>query len=170
MVKKRKTELPVIGWREWVKLPTLGIDKIKVKVDSGARSSSIQAVNLKIFDRDGEQWVRFKIHPIQRSIKDTVETEAKILEFRSVKSSNGVAKIRPVILADVELLGQVWQVELTLASRDNMGFRMLLGREAFRDRFLVDGGKSYYGGRPKRKKKVIKRVKKDSGSQNQGEL
>ncbi|MCI5115885.1 MAG: ATP-dependent zinc protease [Candidatus Electrothrix sp. AX1] len=170
MVKKRKTELPVIGWREWVKLPTLGIDKIKVKVDSGARSSSIQAVNLKIFDRDGEQWVRFKIHPIQRSIKDTVETEAKILEFRSVKSSNGVAKIRPVILADVELLGQVWQVELTLASRDNMGFRMLLGREAFRDRFLIDGGKSYYGGRPKRKKKVIKRVKKDSGSQNQGEL
>ncbi len=170
MVKKRKTELPVIGWREWVKLPTLGIDKIKVKVDSGARSSSIQAVNLKIFDRDGEQWVRFKIHPIQRSIKDTVETEAKILEFRSVKSSNGVAKIRPVILADVELLGQVWQVELTLASRDNMGFRMLLGREAFRDRFLVDGGKSYYGGRPKRKKKVIKRVKKDSGSQNQREL
>ncbi|MCI5227034.1 MAG: ATP-dependent zinc protease [Candidatus Electrothrix sp. AX2] len=170
MVKKRKTELPVIGWREWVKLPTLGIDKIKVKVDSGARSSSIQAVNLKIFDRDGEQWVRFKIHPIQRSIKDTVETEAKILEFRSVKSSNGVAKIRPVILADVELLGQVWQVELTLASRDNMGFRMLLGREAFRDRFLVDGGKSYYGGRPKRKKKVIKRVKKDSGFQNQGEL
>ncbi|WYD81419.1 MAG: RimK/LysX family protein [Candidatus Electrothrix gigas] len=170
MVKKRKTELPVIGWREWVKLPTLGIDKIKVKVDSGARSSSIQAVNLKIFDRDGEQWVRFKIHPIQRSIKDTVETEAKILEFRSVKSSNGVAKIRPVILADVELLGQVWQVELTLASRDNMGFRMLLGREAFRDRFLIDGGKSYYGGRPKRKKKVIKLVKKDSGSQNQGEL
>jgi hypothetical protein len=170
MVQKKKRDLPVIGWREWVKLPTLGIDKIKVKVDSGARSSSIQAVNLKTFDRDGEQWVHFRVHPMQRSSVNTVETEAKILEFRSVKSSNGIAKIRPVILTDIELLGQIWQVELTLASRDNMGFRMLLGREAFRDRFLVDGGKSYYGGRPKRKKKVIKRVKKDSGSQNQGEL
>lgn len=167
MVKKRKATLPIIGWREWVKLPTLGIDKIKVKVDSGARSSSIQAVNLKTFNRDGEQWVRFRVHPIQRSSKDTVETEAKILEFRSVKSSNGVAKIRPVILADIELLSQTWQVELTLASRDNMGFRMLLGREAFRDRFLVDGGKSYYAGRPERRKKVSKRVKKDSGTQSQ---
>lgn len=167
MVKKRKATLPIIGWREWVKLPTLGIDKIKVKVDSGARSSSIQAVNLKTFNRNGEQWVRFRVHPIQRSSKDTVETEAKILEFRSVKSSNGVAKIRPVILADIELLNQTWQVELTLASRDNMGFRMLLGREAFRDRFLVDGGKSYYAGRPERRKKVSKRVKKDSGTQSQ---
>jgi hypothetical protein len=170
MVQKKKRDLPVIGWREWVKLPTLGIDKIKVKVDSGARSSSIQAVNLKTFDRDGEQWVHFRVHPMQRSSVNTVETEAKILEFRSVKSSNGIAKIRPVILTDIELLGQIWQVELTLASRDNMGFRMLLGREAFRDRFLVDGGKSYYGGRPQRKKKVIKKAKKDTGSQNQGEL
>mgnify|MGYP001826070738 CR=1 FL=1 len=170
MVRKKKRELPVIGWREWVKLPTLGIDKIKVKVDSGARSSSIQAVKLKTFERDGEQWVRFRIHPIQRSSKNTVEVEAKILEFRSIRSSNGIAKVRPVILVDVELLGQVWQVELTLASRDNMGFRMLLGREAFRDRFLVDGGKSYYGGRPERRKKVIKQVKRDSESQNQGAL
>ena len=170
MVRKKKRELPVIGWREWVKLPTLGIDKIKVKVDSGARSSSIQAVKLKTFERDGEQWVRFRIHPIQRSSKNTVEVEAKILEFRSIRSSNGIAKVRPVILVDVELLGQVWQVELTLASRDNMGFRMLLGREAFRDRFLVDGGKSYYGGRPERRKKVIKQVKRDSESQNHGAL
>jgi len=169
MVKKRKVELPIIGWREWVKLPSLGIDKIKVKVDSGARSSSIQAVNLKTFDRDGEQWVHFRIHPMQRSSKNTVEAEAKILEFRSVKSSNGIAKVRPVILTDIALLGQTWQVELTLASRDNMGFRMLLGREAFRDRFLVDGGKSYYGGRPERRKKIIKPVKKEFGTQNQGE-
>ncbi|MCW5201774.1 ATP-dependent zinc protease [Desulfobulbus sp. US4] len=168
MVRKRKVELPIIGWREWVKLPSLGVDKIKVKVDSGARSSSIQAVNLKTFDRDGEQWVRFKIHPIQRSIKGTLDAEARVLEFRSIKSSNGIAKIRPVILADIELLGQVWEVELTLASRDNMGFRMLLGREAFRDRFMVDGGRSYYGGRPDRKKKVNRGPKTDSEPQNQG--
>ena len=134
-------------------LPGLGVKSIKVKVDSGARSSSLHAVELRLFDRDGEQWVNFKVHPIQRSRAEVVEVEAKVLEFRSVKSSSGVAKMRPVIVTDIELLGTVWPVELTLASRDNMGFRMLLGREAFRGRFLVDGGKSYYGGRPKRQRK-----------------
>ena len=156
MVKKRKVELAVIGWREWIKLPDLGVDNIKAKVDSGARSSSIHAVNVETFDRNGEQWVRFRIHPIQRSKKDAIDIEAKVLEFRSVKSSNGVAKIRPVILTKITLLGKVFEVELTLASRDNMGFRMLLGREAFREHFLVDGGRSYYGGKPEKSKILIK--------------
>jgi len=155
MTKKGNARLPVIGWREYVSLPGLGVKSIKVKVDSGARSSSLHAVELRLFDRDGDQWVRFKVHPVQRSRAEVVEVEAKVLEFRSVKSSSGVAKTRPVIATDVELLGTVWPVELTLASRDNMGFRMLLGREAFRRRFLVDGGKSYYGGRPKRQRKKI---------------
>lgn len=155
MIEKRKVELPVIGWREWIKIPGFGIENIKAKVDSGARSSSIHAVNIKIFDRDGEQWVRFRVHPIQRSNTKTVVVEAKVLEFRSVRSSSGIAKIRPVIVTEIELLGSRWPVELTLASRDEMGFRMLLGREAFRGRFLVDGNKSYYGGRPIRKKKTI---------------
>lgn len=152
MVKKGKTALPVIGWREWVGLPELGIKTIKVKVDSGARSSSLHAFDLKIFDRDGVQWVRFKVHPLQRSKDQTVDVEAEVLEFRSVRSSSGIAKMRPVIVTNIELLGTIWPVELTLASRDEMGFRMLLGREAFRGRFLVDGGKSYYGGRIKVKK------------------
>lgn len=149
MVRKRKTGLPVIGWREWVGLPELGIKHIKVKVDSGARSSSLHAIDLKTFDRDGVQWVRFKVHPLQRSKDQTVVVEAVVLEFRSVRSSSGIAKMRPVIVTDIELLGTIWPVELTLASRDEMGFRMLLGREAFRGRFLVDGGTSYYGGRIK---------------------
>ena len=152
MVRKKKSELPVIGWREWVGLPELGIKHIKVKVDSGARSSSLHAIDLKTFDRDGVQWVRFKVHPLQRSKDQTVDVEAVVLEFRSVRSSSGIAKIRPVIVTNVELLGTIWPVELTLASRDEMGFRMLLGREAFRGRFLVDGGKSYYGGRIKVKR------------------
>ena len=153
MIKKKKRILPVIGWREWVALPGLGIDSIKVKVDSGARSSSLHAFDLKTFERDGTQWVRFKVHPLQRSRAKIIAVESEVLEFRSVKSSSGIAKIRPVIITEVELLGEKWSVELTLASRDNMGFRMLLGREAFRGRFLVDGGKSYYGGKPKRTKK-----------------
>ena len=152
-MKTKKKDLPIIGWREWVGLPDLGIDSIKVKVDSGARSSALHAFGVKIFDRDGATWVRFSVQPVQRSNKRIVEAEAPVLDFRSVKSSSGVAQKRPVIMTSVELLGDRWPVELTLASRDEMGFRMLLGREAFRGRFLVDGAKSYYGGKPKGSKK-----------------
>jgi hypothetical protein len=151
MVNLKKSGLPVIGWREWVGLPDFGIKNIKAKVDTGARSSSLHAINLHIFNRDGIEWVRFLVHPIQRNSKKSVEIKAKILELRSVKSSNGVSAKRPVIVTHVKLLGLIFPVELTLASRDDMGFRMLLGREAFRRRFLVDAGKSYYGGKPKRK-------------------
>lgn len=154
--------MPVIGWREWVGLPELGIKTIKVKVDSGARSSSLHAIDLQTFYRDGVQWVRFRVHPIQRSRDKAVVAEAVILEFRSVRSSSGIAKMRPVIVTDVDLLGTTWPVELTLTSRDKMGFRMLLGREAFRGRFLVDGGKSYYGGRPGRKKQKNRRRQMES--------
>lgn len=153
MVETKKYRLPVIGWREWVALPSLGIASIKVKVDSGARSSSLHAFDVKTFEREGVQWVRFKVHPLQRSREKIVEVEALVLEYRSVRSSSGVSKMRPVIITIVELLGEKWPVELTLASRDNMGFRMLLGREAFRGKFFVDGGSSYYGGKPKRKRK-----------------
>lgn len=143
--------MPVIGWREWVGLPELGIASIKVKVDTGARSSSLHAVELKFFKRGGSQWVRFTVHPVQRTCKAAVTAEATVLEFRSVKSSSGIARLRPVIVTPIELMGTTWPVELTLAGRDEMGFRMLLGREAFRGRFLVDGGNSYYGGRIKKK-------------------
>ncbi len=153
MAKRGKSELPVIGWREWVGLPDFGITRIKVKVDTGARSSSLHAFGLRIFERDGVKWVRFQIHPIQRNSDKIVKAEAKILEHRSIRSSSGKAALRPVIVTNVALLGIIWPIELTLASRDEMGFRMLLGREAFRRRFLVDAGKSYYGGKPGRKKK-----------------
>ena len=152
MARYRKSDLPIIGWREWVGLPALGIEQIKVKVDTGARSSSLHALGLREFERDGEKWVRFQVHPNQRNNDKTVEVEAKILEHRYVRSSSGTASRRPVIVTEVELLGITWSAELTLASRTNMGFRMLLGREAFRQRFLVDAGNSYYGGKPKKKK------------------
>ena len=150
MAKRKDSSLPVIGWREWVGLPEFGIDAIKVKVDTGARSSSLHASNLREFERDGEKWVRFKVHPVQRKRDVTVEIEAKVIEYRSVRSSSGKSSIRPVISTKLKLLGITWRVELTLASRAKMGFRMLLGREAFRGRFLVDAGRSYFGGKPKR--------------------
>ena len=146
-------DLPVIGWREWVKLPDLGVKSIKVKVDTGARSSALHVFDMEEFEKDGEKWARFNIITSQRTKKSVVQSEAKILEYRSIKSSSGKASLRPVIITNVTLLDVTWPVELTLANRDEMGFRMLLGRQAMRRRFLVDPGGSYYGGRPKRKKK-----------------
>ena len=145
-------DLPVIGWREWVKLPDLGVARVKVKVDTGARSSALHVFDLSQFSRGGKPWVRFKIHPAQRSQKNIVAAEARVLDFRCVKNSSGKTTNRPVIVTQVELLGLNWPIELTLANRDEMGFRMLLGRQAVRQHFLVDPGGSYYGGKPKRKK------------------
>jgi hypothetical protein len=151
---KKKKVKATIGWREWVALPDLNVKAIKAKVDTGARSSSLHVFDLKVIEREGVQLARFKVYPAQRSKRDEIQAEATILEFRSVKSSSGKSSIRPVIVTTISLLDQTWQAEVTLANRDEMGFRMLLGREAFRNRFLVDAGNSYFGGRPKRKKKL----------------
>jgi hypothetical protein len=145
--------LPVLGWREWVALPDFGIPRIKAKVDTGARSSSLHAFDIETFDRDGRTFVRFAVHPRQHSAAPTVTVEAEVLDFRTVRSSSGKATRRFVIITHVSLMGHTWPIELTLANRDAMGFRMLLGREAIRGRMLVDPGRSYSGGRPKKRRK-----------------
>ena len=136
-------KLLVIGWREIVALPNLGISQIKAKIDTGAKSSALHALHLETFQRDGQKMIRFLIHPDQRDSKLTVTAEAALLEYREVRNSGGKVQLRPVILTNVELDGVQWQIELTLTNRDVMGFRMLLGRQAIRDRFLVDPGKSF---------------------------
>lgn len=151
--------LQTIGWREFVALPDLGIPSIKAKVDTGARSSSLHAFEMELFNKDGLDIVRFKIHPQQRCTTKVIEVETPVFDFRKVKSSSGEASVRPVIVTIVEMLGVAWPIELTLANRDEMGFRMLLGREAIRGRMLVDAGSSYFGGVPKRKK--IKRKSRE---------
>jgi len=150
----------VIGWREWISLPDLGVKAIKVKVDTGARSSSLHAIKQKIFERDGDKWVKFQINPMQDNAEDKVNAEAKVIDFRSVRSSNGVSEMRPVIKTKIQLLGQAWPIELTLSNRDEMGFRMLLGRQAFREKFFVDAGKSFYGGKPGGKARKKNQAKK----------
>jgi len=148
---KRK-ELKIIGWREWVSLTDLDIDMIKAKVDSGARTSSLHAFDIEIYKRGENKFVKFSIHPDQKSEKKEKECRSKILEFRKVKSSNGQVELRPVILTKVKLLDEVWEVEMTLTNRDEMGFRMLLGRESIRKKFLIDTGKSFYGNKKKKRK------------------
>lgn len=140
------SKLTVIGWREWIELPDFRSVVIKVKVDTGARSSSLHAFDVHEFERDGQTWIRFVLHPFQRDSRTTIDVEAPLLEYRDVRSSNGHHSRRPVVLTTVALAGQRWPVELTLASRDAMGFRMLLGRTAIRGRFLVDSAGSYLTG------------------------
>ena len=146
------SKLLIIGWRENIALPDLGIDRIKAKIDTGARSSALHAFHLQKFQRDGQEMIRFQVHPYQRDSKHTVTAEAKLLEHREVRNSGGEAQLRPVILTTVKLGGKQWEIELTLTNRDVMGFRMLLGRQAVRHRFLVDPGKSYIQSRQNQEK------------------
>jgi hypothetical protein len=148
MTTPAKPPKVVVGWREWIALPGLGIPAIKAKIDTGARSSSLHAFDVESFERDGAAWVRFVVHPWQRDGNTTVPAEAPVLEFRHIRSSSGHITHRPVIQTEVELDGRRWPIELTLAARDEMGFRMLLGREAIRRRFLVDPGRSYMVSQP----------------------
>jgi hypothetical protein len=149
---KVETPLVIVGWREWVSLPDLGISRIKAKIDTGARSSSLHAFDIEKFDRGGVAWVRFRVHPRQRSDDVTVSCEAEIHDIRNVRSSSGESSERYVILTPVWWMGDTWMVDLTLADRTEMGFRMLVGREAMRGRMLVDPGRSYFGGKPKKKR------------------
>lgn len=145
--RKPKSPPSVLGWREWARLPELGIDSIKVKLDTGARTSSLHAFDLEQYDRDGRTMVRFEVHPVQRSRRDGVTVEAIVIDERWVRNSGGQRELRPVIETQLELGGLAWPIELTLTRRDEMGFRMLLGRQALRRRVLVDPGRSFRASR-----------------------
>jgi hypothetical protein len=142
--------LATAGWREWVSLPEAGVPWIKAKLDTGARSSALHAFDIKEFEHEGQAWVRFSIHPWQRSVEDAVDVECRILDKREVRSSSGHAAERYVVAMDIELCGRVVTAEVTLSRRDAMGFRMLIGRQALRHRFVIDPARSYIGGEPKR--------------------
>lgn len=158
MSKENDKTLPCIGWREWVCLPDLGGPIVKAKIDTGARSSALHAFNVEQFTTDaGVDMVRFTIHPRQKNAKDEVVAEAELLEYRLIRSSNGKQSKRPVIVTDIVLHGKTWPIELTLADRDAMGFRMLIGRQAMRGRWLVDPLSSYLGGSRKELRKQLKR-------------
>lgn len=142
-IKNEAPQLSIIGWRETLSLPKLNVDRVKAKIDTGARTSALHAFHCQEFQLEDKTMIRFQIHPIQRNNQKTVLAEAELLEYRKVRSSGGHAQIRPVIITTVKLGEQQWQVELTLTNRDVMGFRMLLGRQAVRDRFLVDPSQSF---------------------------
>lgn len=140
----------IAGWREWVGLPHLGVPHVKAKLDTGARTSALHAFDIVETTRDGAEWVRFSVHPWQRSDVDAVVVEVPVHDRRLVRSSTGHEQERIVIRTALELLGREVLTEVTLARRDEMGFRLLVGREALRQGFAVDSARSYLGGRPTR--------------------
>ena len=128
----------IVGSEEWCSLPGLGLPAIKARVDSGAATSSLHAFNILPFQRDGELWISFEVHPLQNDRSVVVRHEAPVLEQRSVRNTSGISENRYVIREELVLGEQRWPIELTLTNRDAMGYRMLLGREAMVGRVLVD--------------------------------
>jgi hypothetical protein len=146
-----------IGWREWVGLPDLRVGAIKAKVDTGARTSALHAYNIAPFRRAGALWVRFELHPIQRSEAIKVVCEARAIDERVVRNSGGGVERRYIIRTLLKLGENSWRIELALANRDQMGFRMLLGRTALQGRALIEPGRSYLlGARPARPRTRLK--------------
>lgn len=140
----------VVGWREWVSLPDLPVEWIKAKLDTGARTSALHAFDVREVERDGNAFVRFSVHPWQRSEEDVRTVELPVLDRRLVRSSSGHQEERLAVPMRVVLAGREVTAEVTLTDRDEMGFRMLVGREALAQGYLVDSGISYAGGRPRR--------------------
>ncbi|NAW98134.1 MULTISPECIES: ATP-dependent zinc protease family protein [unclassified Vibrio] len=136
-------EKMIVGWRETLSLPGLGIEQINAKVDTGARTSCLHAFKVESFTKEEALWVRFWIHPLQRNNEKVTVCEAKVLDERIVRDSGGHEESRYVIQSDVSLGDQTWPIEITLTNRENMGFRMLLGRTAMHRRILVNPTKSF---------------------------
>ena len=136
----------IVGWREWVSLPALIDGPIRAKVDTGARTSALHARNLSLAS-EGER--TFATFTLTDAKEDEVPVTAEVVEQRSVRSSNGGEEIRPVILVDLVIGSSTWPIELTLTDRELMGFPMLVGRSALRNRCLIDPNRSYCAGTPR---------------------
>lgn len=133
----------IVGNQEWCAFPDLGIPAIKARIDSGAKTSSIHAFNISPFKRDGQSWVSFEVHPLQNNRRTVVRCEKPVIDKRSIKSSSGISESRYVISAPIKIGGEIWDIQLTLANRDSMGYRMLLGREAMEGKIVIDPGASF---------------------------
>ncbi|CAA6827668.1 MAG: hypothetical protein sometimes fused to ribosomal protein S6 glutaminyl transferase [uncultured Thiotrichaceae bacterium] len=149
-MNKTNSNNRILGWREWGVLPDLAIPAIKMKVDTGAKTSALHAFHIDRIRKNRQDWVRFALRPLQRNHKKVITCETQILDERVVTDSGGHKESRYVICSSLQLsTGLQWDIELTLTDRDNMRFRMLLGRQALQAQdFLVNPTLSYCLGKP----------------------
>lgn len=137
----------MIGWREWAAFPDLGVERINAKIDTGAKTSAIHAHHIHVLDGDEGPWVEFTLHPHRRRKAPEIFCSTPLIDTRRVKSSNGRTEERMVINTPFRMGDQIWPIELTLTNRDEMGYRVLIGRDALADKFLIDPGASYLLGK-----------------------
>lgn len=148
-VTKDDTQRLCVGWKEWAALPELGIEALEVKVDTGARTSAIHSFDVEPFEKEGKPHVRFGLHPDRHSQDPEIFCEAPVVDQRVVSDSGGHKEMRYVIETPIHMGGQSWPIEITLTSRENMAFRMLLGRQAMRHRIVVQPEAKYLLKTPK---------------------
>lgn len=144
----KQKQLMTLGWREWVSLPDLGLQHIKAKVDTGARTSAIHAFALRTYEEAGQERVEFRMHPNQKDTDTVVVCDARVVDKRVVTDSGGHKEERLVIETTLQIGGHSWPIEATLTARDDMLFRMLVGRTAMKNRAVVNPGRSYVVGKP----------------------
>ena len=149
-------ERTMVGWKEWAALPGLGIPALRVKVDTGARTSALHTFAQERFRRDGKKMVRFGVHPRQGRTDQEVWAEAEIVDERVVTDSGGHRQKRIVIVTPIVLGGNTWDIEVTLTNRDRLQFRMLLGRTAMDGRLVVVPDMAYVNPKPKAPRKTRK--------------
>lgn len=137
----------MLGWREWVALPDLGLHAIKAKLDTGAKTSALHAFNVEHYTENDIEMVRFMIHPIQKNQDLQIKCTAPLKDRRQVTDSGGHKEMRYIIETDVVVASHRYPIEITLTDRDTMRFRMLLGRSAIENRAVVDPGASYMNGK-----------------------
>lgn len=142
-----KKDKMLIGCQEWCALPKLHLPAIKAKVDTGAKTSALHASDIKPFHRQGELFVHFMVHPLQRNTLKEQLCTALVIDQRLVMNTGGQKEQRYVILTTIELGGLSWEIEVSLTNRESLAFRMLLGRDALKGHSLINPGRTFIQGR-----------------------